>query len=87
MPKPDLASLQASLAPKRAAPALSESKAPPAYYVPPSRVGKRHVALWLPLAVWRTLRTLAMQRDTSMQGLLEEAVADMLRKYGAPASD
>jgi predicted transcriptional regulator len=49
--------------------------------VAPSRTGRKTVAGHFDPAVSRQLRTLALERDTSLQELLREAINDLFVKY------
>lgn len=49
---------------------------------PPGRRGKRAVAFWLDPAAHKQLRSLALQRDTNLQALMEEAADDLFAKHG-----
>ena len=50
----------------------------------PSRVGKSNVTGYFHKAVKRQIRTLAADRDTTIQDLLEEALNDLFIKHGLP---
>ena len=50
----------------------------------PSRVGKKTVAAHFDPAVSKQLKHLALERDTSTQGLLREAIDDLFSKHGRP---
>jgi hypothetical protein len=50
----------------------------------PSRVGKKTVAAHFDPAVSKQLKHLALERDTSTQGLLREAINDLFAKHGKP---
>ncbi|WP_413176456.1 ribbon-helix-helix domain-containing protein [Anabaena azotica] len=50
--------------------------------VPPSRVGKKAIAGHFDPAVGKQLRQLALDNDTTVQALLEEALNDLFLKYG-----
>ena len=52
--------------------------------VPPSRAGKRQVAAYFPVPVQRQLKLLTIEKDTTVQGLLAEALNDLFAKYGKP---
>lgn len=56
-------------------------------YIPPSRAGKKQLMGYVDEAVIKTLRGLALKQDTTMQALLEEAVADLLTKHGADTAN
>lgn len=49
--------------------------------IAPSRVGKRSVTGHFDPAVVRQLKLLAIDRDTSIQGLLAEALNDLFEKH------
>ena len=51
---------------------------------PPSRAGKASVTAYFAPAVRRQLRRLAVDRDTTLQALLGEAVNDLFAKHGLP---
>jgi hypothetical protein len=50
----------------------------------PSRIGKKTVAAHFDPAVSRQLKQLGLDRDTSTQALLREALNDLFTKYGKP---
>lgn len=50
----------------------------------PSRVGKKTVAAHFDPAVSKQLKHLALERDTTTQGLLREAINDLFTKHGRP---
>jgi hypothetical protein len=50
----------------------------------PSRVGKKTVAAHFDPAVSKQLKHLGLERDTSTQALLREAINDLFTKYGKP---
>lgn len=50
--------------------------------VPPSRVGKKAIAGHFDPAVGKQLRQLALDNDTTVQALLEEALNDLFLKHG-----
>jgi hypothetical protein len=52
--------------------------------LPPSRQGKRAIAGFFDPAAARQLKHLALERDTSIQALLAEALNDLFGKYGRP---
>lgn len=52
--------------------------------VPPSRVGKRAIAGHFDPAVSKQLKQLALEEDSTVQRLLEEALNDLFSKYGKP---
>jgi hypothetical protein len=67
-----------------------EATSPPAATVSairattPSRIGKKTVAAHFDPAVSRQLKQLGLDRDTSTQALLREALNDLFTKYGKP---
>ena len=61
------------------APAGRRSSVPP-----PSRTGLKTVAGHFDPAVSRQLRAIALERDTSLQELLREAINDPFVKHGRP---
>ena len=48
----------------------------------PSRVGKKTVAAHFDPAVSKQLKHLGLERDTSTQALMREAINDLFAKYG-----
>jgi hypothetical protein len=50
----------------------------------PSRIGKKTVAAHFDPAVSKQLKHLGLERDTSTQALLREAINDLFAKYGKP---
>ena len=52
--------------------------------VPPSRRGKKAIAGHFDPAVSRQLHQLALDRDTTVQALLSEALNGLFEKYGRP---
>jgi hypothetical protein len=50
----------------------------------PGRVGKKTVAAHFDPAVSKQLKQLGLERDTSTQALLREAINDLFAKYGKP---
>lgn len=57
-----------------------------AHPIAPSRHGKKVISGFFDPAVSRSVRQLALERDASVQQLLEEAITDLLRKYGQRVS-
>lgn len=43
--------------------------------------GKKQLGARIPPEVYKKLRVLAAQRDTTIAALVEEAILDLLRKY------
>ena len=64
---------------------LEQPSTPAASVLPPSRRGKRIVSAYVDPAVSQQLRLLAITQDASVQGLVEEALNDLFRKYGKSA--
>jgi hypothetical protein len=50
----------------------------------PARAAQKQIAGWFPPEVSKALRHLAIERDTSLQALLAEAIDDLLHKHGKP---
>jgi len=50
----------------------------------PSRVGEKTVAAHFDPAVTKQLKQLGLDRDSSTQALLREALNDLFTKYGKP---
>jgi hypothetical protein len=50
----------------------------------PSRIGKKTVAAHFDPAVSKQLKHLGLERDSSTQALLREAINDLFAKYGKP---
>lgn len=50
----------------------------------PSRIGKKTVAAHFDPAVSKQLKHLGLERDSSTQTLLREAINDLFTKYGKP---
>jgi hypothetical protein len=48
---------------------------------PPSRTGKRVLSVYLDPIAWKQLRQIALDADTSMQALGEEAVNLLFQKH------
>ena len=55
------------------------------YPVTPSRVGKRQISGYFAPEATKQLHHLAVERDTTIQALLEEALNDLFRKFGKSA--
>jgi hypothetical protein len=73
---PDLAVVVPASEPKAAAP---PSERPT---LAPSRRGKRNVSAYIDATAAKQLRLLAVECDSSTQGLVEEALNDLFRKHG-----
>lgn len=52
---------------------------------PPSRQGKKVISGYFDPAASRQLRMLAIEQDTTVQALLEEALNDLFKKHGRSA--
>jgi hypothetical protein len=50
----------------------------------PSRIGKKTIAAHFDPAVSKQLKQLGLERDSSTQSLLREAINDLFAKYGKP---
>ena len=55
------------------------------YPVTPSRVGKRQISGYFTPEATKQLHHLAVEQDTTVQALLEEALNDLFRKFGKSA--
>lgn len=55
----------------------------PAAKITPGRIGKKGVLTQLDLDTARRLKMLAVEHDTTLQALGEEAFAALLERYGA----
>lgn len=53
-------------------------------YVPPTRVGKVFISAAYDVAVRKQLKQLALDKDTSIQQLMTEALNDLFTKYDLP---
>ena len=51
----------------------------------PSRIGKRNVSAYIEATAAKQLRMLAVERETSTQALVQEALNDLFRKHGKSA--
>ena len=54
----------------------------PATKVTPGRIGKKGVLTQLDVDTARRLKMLAVEQDTTLQALGEEAFGELLRRYG-----
>ncbi len=54
----------------------------PTRVLPPSRRGKKAITGHFDPAVGKQLKQLALDRNTTVQALLQEALNDLLSKYG-----
>ncbi len=64
-----------------AAPKPAAETRPPGFYAA-TRAGKKKVTATLDPAVHKQLKSLALERDSTTEALLGEAIADLFRKYG-----
>ena len=48
------------------------------------RAGKKAAPFWMPEAAKRQLDFMVVEKDTTKQALLTEALNDLFRKYGKP---
>ncbi|UFP97293.1 hypothetical protein ISF26_24520 (plasmid) [Gloeobacter morelensis MG652769] len=69
-------------APSPAANRPAESSPTASAPVPPSRVGKKAITGHFDPAVSRQLKQLALDRQTSVQALMAEALNDLFEKHG-----
>jgi len=51
----------------------------------PDRAGKRATLFHIPAAAKKQLAVLAIERETTQQALLAEALNDLFKKHGKPA--
>lgn len=96
--RPSLAdSLRQAVRPEPEAPAVVRSQpvaAPPSAAPPPARpaagfyaatrAGKKKVTAALEPVMHKQLKSLAVERDTTTEALLTEAIADLFAKHGKP---
>jgi len=73
-------------APVPAAPVSSPAPAarPAAGFYAATRAGKKKVTAALDPAMHKQLKSLAVERDTTTEALLLEAIGDLFRKHGKP---
>jgi len=55
------------------------------YPVTPSRIGKKQISGYFTSDTTKQLHLLGIERDATVQALLEEALNDLFRKYGKSA--
>lgn len=55
------------------------------YPVTPSRIGKKQVSAYFGPDTVKQLHLLGIERDATVQALIEEALNDLFRKYGKSA--
>lgn len=77
--------IQADDTPAPTAQVVAFSGTPTRYPVTPSRVGKKMISGYFVPDVTKQLHLLGIERDTSIQALLQEALNDLFRKYGKSA--
>jgi hypothetical protein len=87
--RPNLAAVAAAAGSIRRAPELAEPEVPkPAEAAvragPRTRIGTKQVAAHFPEDVAWQLRALAVDRKTTVQNLMAEALNDLFAKYGRP---
>jgi hypothetical protein len=70
----------------KAAPTASEPvpARPPGFYAA-TRAGKKKVTAALDPAAHKQLKSLAVERETTTEALMTEAIRDLLAKYGKPS--
>lgn len=56
----------------------------PAGFYAATRAGKKKVTAALSPGMHKALKSLAVERETTTEGLIAEALADLLRKHGKP---
>lgn len=75
-------------APSPGPPAAAPSPARPAAgFFAATRAGKKKVTAALDPAMHKRLKSLAVERDTTTEALLIEAIADLFAKHGGRAGD
>ncbi len=67
------------------APAKAQAEPRPAGFYAATRAGKKKVTAALDPAMHKQLKALALNRDTTTEALLAEAITDLFRKHGVPA--
>jgi hypothetical protein len=86
--KPDLANVLADAGGSRRKPATSklpvEQSAEKQAYTQPGRAGTKPITGHFPKQVRDELKKLAIEQDTTLQGLMAEAFNDLFAKYGKP---
>jgi hypothetical protein len=63
---------------------VPSSPRPAAGFFAATRAGKKKVTAALDPAMHKQLKTLAVERDTTTEALLTEAIADLFTKHGKP---
>ena len=79
-----MAGVPPAVVPLAAHPIAADPAGPPPSRAP-SRRGKRVVSAYIEAAAAKQMRLLAVERDSSTQSLLEEALNDLFRKYNKSA--
>ena len=86
--RPDLANVLADAGGSRRKPAapklVIEQPAENPAYTQPGRAGTKPITGHFPKQVRDELKKLAIERDTTLQGLMAEAFNDLFAKYGKP---
>ena len=87
--RPNLAAVAAAAGSTRRAPEVVEPEVPKAVEAavragPRTRIGTKQVAAHFPEDVAWQLRALAVDRKTTVQNLMAEALNDLFAKYGRP---
>lgn len=80
--KPGTNAMQEAINRKKAPPAPPPSQSAEAPARAPTRVGKRNLSAYIDPDVAKAIRLMAVEEDTTVQELLEEAARDFLRKKG-----
>jgi hypothetical protein len=86
--RPDLANVLADAGGSRRKPAapklVIEQPVERQAYTQPSRAGTKPITGHFPKQVRDELKKLAIERDTTLQGLMAESFNDLFAKYGKP---
>lgn len=77
--------MQGAADPVPSAQVVSIAPSPSRYPVAPSRAGKRVLSGYFAPEVAKQMHLLSVERDTTVQALLEEALNDLFRKHGKSA--
>ena len=67
------------------APAIEPTAARPQGFYAATRAGKKKVTAALDPADHKQLKSLAVERETTTESLMTEAIRDLLAKYGKPS--
>jgi len=73
-----------SVPPTPVTPAPTPARTAVGFYAA-TRVGKKKITAAVDPAVHKQLKSLAVERDTTTEALLTEAIADLFAKHGGPA--